>query len=263
MKKQEKRSPIKQKSLRYAGQSLDERIDALLNENALPYFIAAALVMAMAASEWWRFYQDSPPSPKTMTVFALCVVAYCIYKIRKILREVKSLRLGMDGEKEVGETLDELRESGCKILHDITGENFNLDHVIISTKGIYVVETKTYSKPARGDAHVEYDGEKITIPCRRYGSNAPIIQTLAASKWLRELLQKMTGKQFSVYPVVVFPGWFITQTQEARKAKVWVLNPKALVTILNRQQNSVTQTDVSLIHYHLAQYVRAKAGTTV
>lgn len=261
MKKQEKRSPIKQKSLRYAGQSLDERIDVLLNENALPYFIAAALIITMAASEWWRFYQDSPPSPKMMTVFALCVVAYCSYKVRKVLREVKSLRLGLDGEKEVAETLDELRESGCKILHDITGENFNLDHVIISTKGIYVVETKTYSKPAKREAHIEYDGKKITIPGSRHNSDAPIIQALAASKWLRELLQKMTGKQFSVYPVVVFPGWFISQTQEARKAKVWVLNPKALVTILNRQQDSIVQTDVSLIHYHIAQYVRAKART--
>ena len=255
--KQEKKSPIKRKSLRHAGQSLDERIDVLLNEKAPPYIMMGTLSVLMAGMEWWRQYMETPPTPKAMTSLAICVSTYAFYKLRKIIREVKSLKLGRAGEKEVGETLDELRESGCKIIHDITGENFNLDHVIISTKGIYVVETKTYSKPEKGESHIEYDGVKITTPSGHV-SDAPITQALAASKWLHDLLQEMTGKQFSVYPVVVFPGWFISHTPEARKAKVWVLNPKALITILNRQQDTIAQTDVSFIHYHLAQHVRTK-----
>lgn len=257
--KQDKKSPLKKKSLRHAGQSLDERIGSLLDQKAEPYALAGIMSVIMAGQEWFRFYFDVLPNPITMTVLAVVITAFCFYKIKKILREVKSIKLGRDGEREVGEILEELREGGCKILHDVVGENFNLDHVLISTKGIYVVETKTYSKPVKGDAQIQYDGQHITTSLGQT-FDAPLIQVLAASNWLESLLKQMTAKQFHVRPVVVFPGWWISHSPEAKKAKIWVLNPKALIKILNNQQDSLTQADVNFIHYHLAQHVRVKAA---
>jgi len=225
--KQEKKSPITLKPLRYAGQSLDEKIDQLLNDKMLPYIISGMFLILMTGMEWLRYYTTSPPTPKTTTFIAACYFAYAFYKIKKIRYEVKSLRIGRDGEKEVGELLDELREKGYKVLHDIPGENFNIDHVIISKKGIYTIETKTYSVPLKGKAEMWYDGEKITIP-NRIKSDAPIIQAAAASKWLCNTLQTTTGKEFTIKPVVLFPGWFLNHTDNAKKAKVWVLHPKAV-----------------------------------
>jgi len=36
--------------------------------------------------------------------------------------------------------------------------------VIIDKSGIYVIETKTISKPDKGEVRIIYDGEKIVIP---------------------------------------------------------------------------------------------------
>jgi hypothetical protein len=58
-------------------------------------------------------------------------------------KRIKELRLGRDGEKIVAEQLECLRESGAQVFHDVPGDGFNLDHVVISNHGIYAIETKT------------------------------------------------------------------------------------------------------------------------
>ncbi|MCJ7772947.1 MAG: NERD domain-containing protein, partial [Desulfobacterales bacterium] len=185
--KQKKKSPIKDKPLRYVGQSLDERIDKLINEDAAEYFMAGVMIVFFAGYEWWRYYKNPPPSPKTLTFVAILFVLFSVFRVRKIFKEVKALKLGRDGERAVGQYLESLRENGHRIFHDLIGDNFNLDHVIISRKGIYVIETKTYSKPVKGEANIDFDGEKLTIKDLGFQTK-PITQVKAASIWLKNIL---------------------------------------------------------------------------
>ena len=258
--KSEKHSPLKSKALRYAGKSLDERIDKLINDDALPYLLMSIFLILMAAYEWWRFYANNPPpAPKFVTSIAILVVVFSFYKIRKISKEIKNIKLGREGERAVGEYLDLLREKGYKIFHDIIGENFNIDHVIISTKGIFSIETKTFSKPNNNDAKIRFDGKNITVEGLNIKKN-PITQASASSTWLTELLKASTGKNFTVKPVVVFPGWYIETTEEGKQSNCWVLNPKALPKYIDNENQSISEEAVSLTSYHLSRYVRAKEG---
>ncbi|TAL28347.1 MAG: NERD domain-containing protein [Nitrospirae bacterium] len=251
-----KRSPLKNKPLRYAGKSIDEQIDKLINDNAVLYLVISLLSIAIAGFEWIRFYINNPPSPKMMTFLAFVVILFSYYKIKKISREVKRLKLGREGERVVGEHLDMLREKGYKIFHDIVGENFNIDHVIISTKGIFVIETKTFSKPNDKDARIHFNGREITVD-RQKLSNNYIDQATASSKWLRNLLKESTGKEFPIKPGIVFPGWFIETTEEGKKSSCWVLNPRALPQYIENEKTSITMEDASLASYHLSRYIRA------
>lgn len=252
-----KRSPLKNKPLRYAGKSIDEQIDKLFDNNLEPYLLISTLCIVMAGYEWLRFYLNSPPSPKLTTFLAASVVLFSFFRIRKILKEVKLLKLGRDGERVVGEHLDMLREKGYKIFHDIVGENFNIDHVIISTKGIFVIETKTYSKPNDKEAKIHFNGREINVEGLKL-SNNPIDQVTASSNWLRNLLKESTGKEFQIRPVIVFPGWFIETTDEGKKSSCWVLNPRALPQYIENEKTSITTEDASLASYHLSRYVRAR-----
>jgi len=251
-----KRSPLKNKPLRYAGKSIDEQIDKLFDNNLEPYLLISTLCIAMAGYEWLRFYLNNPPSPKMITFLAASVVLFSFFRIRKILKEVKLLKLGRDGERVVGEHLDMLREKGYKIFHDIVGENFNIDHVIISTKGIFVIETKTYSKPNDKEAKIRFNGREINVEGLKL-SNNPIDQVTASSNWLRNLLKESTGKEFQIRPVIVFPGWFIETTDEGKKSSCWVLNPRALPQYIENEKILLSMEDVSLASYHLSRYVRA------
>lgn len=257
--KRKKKSPIKDKPLRYAGQSIDEKIDKLINGDTLPYIVVSLLVMCLAAYEWWRFYKQNPPLPKTMTFFAIVVVLFSIYKIRKILKEVKSYKLGRDGERVVGQYLDELREKGYRIFHDLIGEDFNLDHVIISKKGIFVIETKTFSKPGKGRAKIGFDGKQLSIQGLGPQSKS-IIQVTSSAKWLKNILKETTGKEFPIKPVILFPGWYIESTSEGKKSDIWVLNPKALPSYIENEADIISQEDLMLVSFHISRYIRAKGA---
>jgi hypothetical protein len=255
-----KKSPIKDKPLRYVGQSLDEQIDKLINDGAIYYLVTAFLVVWLAGYEWWRYFKNPPPSPKSMTFLAIIISSFCIYKIWKIIKKVKKLRLGREGERAVGQYLECLREKGHRIFHDIIGDNFNLDHVIISKKGIFVVETKTYSKPEKGKATIIFNGDELTIDGFK-GQNKQISQVKAAAKWLKNVLSETTGKEFCVQPVVLFPGWYVESTSKGKAAEVWVLNPKALPTYIENKPEILSQGDMMLASFHISRYIRSKEAT--
>jgi hypothetical protein len=165
------------------------------------------------------------------------------------------LRLGLAGERAVGQFLEGLRIGGARILHDIQGDDFNVDHVVVSNRGIYCIETKTMTK-RRPDAIVHYDGRTVLVDGRAPDRD-PIKQVSAAAKWLSTQIADSTGKRFWVRAVVVYPGWFVETPPEARSAPVWVLEPKALAKWIENESTSIDDSDVSLISFHLARMVMA------
>jgi hypothetical protein len=154
--------------------------------------------------------------------------------------------------------LEGFRQKGYKIFHDVAGEKFNVDHVLIGPTGIYAIETKTMSIPNGRKATVEYDGEKVTV-AGFSPDRDPIVQAKAQSLWLRDLVEDSTGKSFGVRPVVLYPGWYVNK--QPKNAEVWVLNPKALPSFLEHDRTMMSPEDVHLVSYHLSRYVRGPALT--
>lgn len=252
------KSPLKAKPLRNPGESIDRQLLDLVFDEILPYFSIAFILSAFALLEWLRWLSDSRPNPKLFTFFAVIAVAFAVWKIRAAFTQSKRFKLGRDGEKAVGQFLDRLRESGAQVFHDIPGVGFNVDHVVIHQTGIYVIETKTRSKPDRGETRLVYNGDSVTRNGFEPERN-PITQVRAARQWLSELIQESTGKKFPARAVVVYPGWYIEPTAEAKASDVWVLNPKALPSFISQSSVNLSVEDVKLCAYHLSRYVRAAA----
>ena len=250
------KSPLKAKPLRNPGQSLDEALDDLAMDEVLPYLLGSATAFVLMVIEWYRWYAQIPPKPVLYTILAVGMLALTAVKFQKGFKRAKRIKLGRDGEKAVGQYLEELREKGAKVYHDIKGPNFNVDHVAIHSTGIYVIETKTYSKPDKGDARIQFDGEELKVMGNKPDRN-PVTQARALSNWMKYLLKKSTGRTFGPRPVVVFPGWFVEATVEARRSDVWVLNPKALPAFIGNSKNQLSPENVKLAGFHLSRYVRA------
>lgn len=248
------RSPLKAPPLRNPGQSLDEELQRIFLDKCLPYFLFPPLLVSIALGEWWRWYRPSPPSPWFATAVAFVAVLYSIYMIRKIRPKIDALKLGRDGEKVVGQSLEELRTGGAIVLHDIVANDFNVDHVVISYQGIFVIETKTRSKRKGKDAKVVFDGENLSVDGWELDRD-PIKQVQANTTWIREILKESTGKSFPVKPVVLFPGWFIESVGPHPHDKVWVLNPKALPAFLSQGKTILSLEDVKMATCHLSRYI--------
>ena len=78
-------------------------------------------------------------------------------RTRRASATLQRLKQAKEGERIVAEYLDALRDEDCYVTHDLTGDKFNVDHVVIGPHGIFTVETKTISKPLKGSAKVLYD----------------------------------------------------------------------------------------------------------
>jgi hypothetical protein len=248
-------SPLKGKPLRLAGESLDIEIDKWVTDKALGAFFVAASLCAIAYFEWYGFLTHSPRRPILFTLVAAVAVVFAAWRFWTVRARVRRLKLGRDGERVVGQFLERLREGGGQVFHDIPGEGFNLDHVVISTHGIYAIETKTLSKPWP-KAKVVVDGDSLTVAGHAPDRN-PIEQVTSAARWLEKTLQGSTGKRFFVRGVVVFPGWFVEQ--RGPSAEVWVLEPKALPAYINSAPAMISAADVALAAFHLSRYVRSEA----
>lgn len=251
----ESRSPLKAAPLRYAGQSLDEEIQRVLEDDVLVYLMAASFAIVLALHEWWRWYSNTPPQPVVFTIFGMGVLAYTARKVVLGRRKLKTLRMARDGERSVGQFLEGLRGNGYRVLHDIVGDNFNIDHLLIGPKGVFTVETKTMSKPGSGKPEIDYDGTQILVNGFKPDRD-PVVQAKAQAHWIKELVKELTGKSITVRPTVVYPGWFINQTQKASRPDVWVLNPKALATFIENSEGELSDEDVRSFHAHLSRYVR-------
>lgn len=192
-------------------------------------------------------------------MIAVTASAWIINRTRERITTLKEMRFGRDGERMVANRLDDLKETGWIVLHDITAGSFNIDHVLIGPTGIYCCETKTYRKAGGEKEHAVFDGEKLQV--RGYATAAPITQARRNAKWLVELLQRSTGRTFHVTPALILPGWYIEQPKRG-VSDVMILNDHAntLRGFLEKGTETLPETDRKLVAFHLDLFVRAASG---
>ena len=256
MKKATSKSPIKEPPLRLPGQSIDEQINRLSNGKLLNYLLFALVFFVLASIGWVQALNQSRINPWLMSIVAAPVIAYCAFRFWYAAKEIKQLKLGRDGERVVAEQLDVLKQQGAIVLHDLIGDGFNLDHVVLSRQGVFVVETKTRSKPAKRSPTVTFDGKTLLVDGFEPERN-PVTQAQGNARWLAQMLRASTGKEFPVRPVVLFPGWFVERSPKG--SSVWVLNPQALPSFIQHERTRIIESDLHLAAFHLVRYIRSQA----
>ncbi len=253
------KSPLKDTYSRPPGYSLNEQIGKL-QERLFLYILVPALFGLIAIEGWVYSLAEIPPNPIIFTVLFLIVLIYCMIKISQIRGQVRKLVQGREGEREVAEYLDTLARRGCYIFHDVPGPNFNIDHVVISTYGIFIIETKAYSKPIKGEASISFDGHAVTLINKSPDSH-PIQQALNNAQWLRNQIRENTGgKLFDVTGIVVFPGWFIPKEHMKHKG-IWVMNPNWLESSITQLPQTLTPDDVQTVANAVRPSILVRRGS--
>ncbi|PZD71279.1 hypothetical protein C1752_07299 [Acaryochloris thomasi RCC1774] len=250
-----KRSPLKDQPLRLSGQSLDEELKRLLEDQGYPYAAAVVFSWVLAGLEVWKFYTTASPQPGAYIIVAMIATLLCIYQVLRVRQKARALVLGRDGERAVGQYLERLREQDFQVFHDVMGERFNIDHVLIGEKGVFAIETKTFSKPATGKSSIRFLNGELQVNGRRIDRN-PIEQSCAAASWLSDILRESTGRSVKVHPVILFPGWWVERLPPEQNKRIWVLEPKALPKFLENAKTQLSSEDAKLLTYHLSRYIR-------
>ena len=253
------RSPLKAKPLRVAGQSLDRQISDFFDDNLVGPFLVCVLLWLMAGLEWYRYLVPTRPIPEFYTAIALGTTCYVAWRFIGLFRRLRAMKLGRDGERAVAELLERMRERGFRVFHDIVAPNFNVDHLLIGPQGLFAIETKTITKPGTGKPLVEYDGESVIVGGFKPDRD-PVGQATAISRWIRDLLNQSTGRDYDVKPVVLYPGWYV-ENRASKKPLVWVLEPKALPKFIEHEPVRLSSEDVNLVAFHLSRYIRTNESS--
>jgi hypothetical protein len=264
--KKNKKSPLKDSPLHTAGQSLDESINYLAFDGLAIFFILIILFLFLLFGILYLAFpliivkwlnQTFPPYINPITIIipllSLIGIIYCVYRLIIIIKRIKTSKLGRDGERIVGEIFDNLRAQGFVVFHDILANNFNIDHVILTPHGIFTIETKTRSKNPKDE--ITFKDDNIIAGNINLG-NKIIIQAESQSKWLKSILKESTGKNYPVMPVIVFPDWFVKPMPENLKKRIWILNPKMLPYLINKEPERIYKNDMHLAAFHISRYIR-------
>ena len=254
------RLPFTQHLLRSPGQSLLNQIDKLNQEITIclvyllfvPVFIYAVYISFL----YFDKQTFSPFVLKLVTALILVFVGYCLCRLTRLLHQRRLLRLGYDGEVAVGQELNQLLRDGYHVYHDFPAGNFNIDHIVVGTKGVFAVETKARSKPnsnqRKEDATVEYNGKVLFFP--NWTDKKIIEQTRLQAKWLSEWLGNAIGEPVVARGIVALPGWFVKRTSHNGIA---VVNPKQFPYLFKHiQSRALSKETIKRIVHQLEQKCR-------
>lgn len=213
----DRRNPLTRGLLRGPGHTLRERLDDLKFDLVLyPTYFSSMPVVTFAVLAMQRGVSGLRVTEWVLlALITLGVLTYCSLKIVRLTKELRNHRLGFEAETAVGQELNLLMKDGFSVFHDVPGDKeFNVDHVIVGTQGVFAVETKGRAKPLRIEGvethRVKYDGKQLLFP--GWSESKPLEQARRNADWLRKWLSSAVGVPVDVKPVLMLPGWYIERT---------------------------------------------------
>jgi len=254
------RPSFKQDLLRIPGGSLLVRLDNL-NEQInlyLVYVITLPLIIYSALISY-SYFQAEQPSLTVIwisSIISVALIAYLAFNLVKLLSCRKDIRLTYEGELAVGQELNQLMLHGYRVYHDFPADTFNIDHIIVGSKGVFAVETRTRSKGAIRDrsqeATVTYDGRMLTF------ADATDFETIEQAEqqadWLSQWLGAATGEPIAVRAIVTLPGWVVKRTSADG---IPVVNPGQFASLFEHiKPRPLSETMLNRIKDQLEQKCR-------
>lgn len=212
--KKGRKSPLTRELLRSPGESLRIEIENLnldIDFYLMMLFLSPIMILPTYLSQvYFGAVKENSVIIGMYAFVALVLLGLCSYKLWTLLKERNNYRLGLDCEIAVGQELNQLMLEGCRVFHDFPVEEFNkkfnIDHVVVSPKGVFAVETKGRAKPTNENT-VVYDGKVLKFP--GWTESEPLEQARRNAKWLSNWISTVVGEEVWVSSVLAIPGWYI------------------------------------------------------
>lgn len=255
-----RRSPLTTKLLRGPGEGLRKEMEDVQLE--IGAYVAMLLAAPLLIFSIYLSQSHFGGVPDTIgrwgfIVFLIVVaVLYVSIRLHRLSRRRFELQTGLEAEIAMGQELDQLMREGAAVFHDFPAEGFNVDHVVLTPRGVYAVETKGRMKVDRGggkkDATVQFNGEVLSFPAWR--DSETLEQAKRQAKWLEKWISSAVGESIGVMPVVALPGWWVDRTG---RGDVRVISGGEAPALLNGwQDKAFSEQMMKRIAHQLEQHCR-------
>ena len=158
-------------------------------------------------------------------------------KVDRYSERALDARRGAVAEEDVGNLLGEL-PAGYFVVHDFVSKRGNIDHIVISTKGILTVETKSH----RGV--VSCEGEMLKRDGKPFEKDF-IKQAWAEALSIRDLLASHGMSAPKSQPVILFTNADVQVRKQVRGVEI--ISRRHLPLYLNRLQKCLSVSEAEKI----------------
>ncbi len=253
-----RKNPINTYLLRAPGQSLLQKIDEYSFEISTSLLTIPAVLLIIYSS-----YQTSSKSKLILIGTVILSVTFLFFVNRKIINlidENEKLKLGYEAELAIGQELNQLMRLGFYVFHDVSLKNtiseFNIDHIVVGSTGVFAIETKGRSKPIKSTGEyafkVTFDGKKLIFP--DHEEVAPVEQAKRQAESLQKWLSKAIAEPVKVKAVISLPGWYVNTT---KKTEIALINGKKPESFFNSgKKGLLTEKQIEQIVFQLESICR-------
>jgi hypothetical protein len=236
-------------SVRNPESSLDERIDRVARDAISGYYLTAATLWVIAAVEWLARLLNYSLMPFAYAVAALVATGFCSVKFVRAQVRARRLQKTRDAQRDVSAFLDAQRRHGAQIFHLIPQQPDKAGHVVVCSRGIFVIQTRCSRQPHK-ELEMRFDGAQIQI-ARQLPDAAAIAECQAEVELMNALALDAASKPWKVRGIVVFLDWHVIRTSSALGSQIWVLNPDELERWIGREPEVMCNEDVAKATLHL------------
>ena len=218
----------------------------------MPYVFGPGFLWMIFIVEWFRFSTKQPPQPLFWFCLSVAATVFGWFGYRHLLSAFRGLNRGERGELRVAEILDDLRGSGYRAFHDLTGDGFNIDHVVVGPAGIFAIETKFRS----GNGEIEFrNGEGLFVDGYLEEKDS-LTQARSNAAEVNRIIKENCGMDRWVKPLVVFVGdWKIKNKWDDTDARVF--SADQIPDHFDWQQPELVRREIDLICSHLERSVKS------
>lgn len=250
------RLPVERSQLiRMPAQALNSQIQSTSIEVMGLGVVITALMTSpfvYVGSQYISFTE--PASISIMIAIAIGVIYGCV-RAWKYTDQLIKLKLGRDAELAVASELMKLQSLGYQVFHDVQADGFNIDHLVVGPNGVFAVETKgrhkrtNDAKNGQKDYVMSFENNQLNFPS--WIEKEPLDQAQRQAKWVATWLNKASGMQLNVMPLLVYPGWFVNLKS---KPPFPVLNHKQLEkTIPTLRGTQLDPMQINAVSYQVVQ----------
>ena len=241
---------------RVQGESLQEKIrdDEF---KVMEQYMFPAFFFVITAFLWYIYLASVQVNLFFVSLFTVAMLVLAVrgyVKIKKTKRVLKHYRKGLEGERLVGETLNRLSNESTFVFHDIPGNRFNVDHIIVSTRGIFVIETKHFNREVCNEFF--YDGSmiyRVMKDGRKFPCPKLLPQIDGEARFIEQEIEHRTEMKLPVVKVAILIGSYIGGTENFKD--YWLLNESSFVTAFRQTKEIYDDSVVKLVATHIRTMV--------
>ncbi len=195
----------------------------------IEYVVVSLVVIYLAGYEWLRWWMKTPVQPIWLTVFAACIVGYCLLRIGLLRLQSRARHAARYVWERLTPEFARLGERGFYVFEGLTDwQGALLGPILVGPSGVYSLSVRTTPPTGSFFEKVHHlDADTLRLGPRRAFAD-PLGSARRAARRVAVYLEQRGVPGAAVTPVLIFPGWRMGQVPPGGQRDVLVVNEKTL-----------------------------------